>query len=88
MDQLTEWAIEHLYRGCIPEQVFNGLTDMDTLLPIPPTNIAPASNAAADAVKAAWLPLLPYQAVPMLGEVVPELQVEICSAQPLPGDSL
>jgi hypothetical protein len=88
MDQLTEWAIEHLYRGCIPEQVFNGLTDMDTLLPVPPTTIAPASNAAADAVKAAWLPLLPYQAVPMLGEVVPELWVEICGDVPPVGNSL
>ena len=88
MDQLTEWAIEHLYRGCVPEQVFNGLTDMDTLLPIPSTTIAPASNAAADAVKDAWLPLLPYQSVPMLGEVVPELWVEICSDSPPVGNNL
>jgi hypothetical protein len=86
MDQLSEWAIEHLYRGCIPEQVFNGPTDLDTLLPVPPTNIAPASNPAADAVKAAWLPLLPYQEVPMLGEIVPELVPYLCD--PSPGDAL
>lgn len=45
------------------EQVFNADT--------PIGNLAPVSAALGDAVKAAWLPTLPGQAVPLIGEEVP-----------------
>ena len=50
-----------------PLQVANG-TRADTM-PGPQV----ASDAPAEAVKAAWLPLMTGQPVPMLGEAVPDV---------------
>lgn len=44
----------------VMEQVFNATK--------PTANVTPATDIRADAVKAAWLPRLPGQAVPMIGE--------------------